>query len=270
MNVPARQRAAAPTAVVTGAGRGIGRAIVLALVREGFDVVGIDVVFEPENRKKGLFEVKERVRELGGRFLPVAGDISRLEDHDRMLDAAVGVCGRIDVLVNNAGVAPIERRDILETSPESYDRLMSVNARGPFFLTQNAARRMAAQKPRKDGVPSSIIFITSISAAVSSTSRPEYCLSKAALSMASTLYADALAAKGLGVYEVRPGIIATDMTAGVKAKYDRLIAGGLVPQGRWGLPEDVGRAVAALARGDLRFSTGAAIEVSGGMAIRRL
>jgi NAD(P)-dependent dehydrogenase (short-subunit alcohol dehydrogenase family) len=129
---------------------------------------------------------------------------------------------------------------------------------------------MAAQKPRPDGVPPSIVFITSISAAVSSTSRPEYCVSKAALSMTAALFADALAAKGIGVYEVRPGIIATDMTAGVREKYDRLIAGGLVPQGRWGLPEDVGRAVAALVRGDLAFSTGAVIEVSGGMNIRRL
>jgi NAD(P)-dependent dehydrogenase (short-subunit alcohol dehydrogenase family) len=268
--LPKNKRTAAPAAVVTGAGQGIGRGIVFALAREGFDVVGIDILFEPRNRKKGLFEVKDRVAELGGRFLPVAGDISRLEDHDRMLDAAVGVCGRIDVLVNNAGVAPAKRADILETGPASYDRLLAVNARGPFFLTQNAAKRMAAQKPRPDGVPPSIVFITSISAAVSSTSRPEYCVSKAALSMTATLFADALAAKGIGVYEVRPGIIATDMTAGVKEKYDRLIAGGLVPQGRWGLPEDVGRAVAALVRGELAFSTGAVIEVSGGMNIRRL
>jgi NAD(P)-dependent dehydrogenase (short-subunit alcohol dehydrogenase family) len=265
-----KARVSSPVAVVTGAGQGIGRAIVLALAREGFDLVGIDIVFKPGNRKKGLFEVKERVGEIGGRFLPVAGDISRIEDHDRMLDAAVGVCGRIDVLVNNAGVAPRRRADILETAPESYDRLLATNARGPFFLTQNAARRMSGQKPRRDGVRPAIVFITSISASVSSTNRPEYCISKAALSMTATLFADALAGKGIGVFEVRPGIIATDMTAGVKDKYDRLIAGGLVPQGRWGLPEDVGRAVAALIRGDFGYSTGAAIEVSGGMNIRRL
>ncbi len=270
MTLPKKQRSAAPAAVVTGAGRGIGRAIVLALVREGFDVVGIDIVFDPGDRKKGLFEVKDRVARLGGRFLPVAGDVARIEDHDRMLDAAAGVCGRIDVLVNNAGVAPLERADVLQTGPASYDRLMAVNARGPFFLTQNAARRMAGQKPRTDGLRPSIVFITSISAAVSSTARAEYCISKAALSMAATVFADALAARGIGVFEVRPGIIATDMTAGVKGKYDRLIAGGLVPQGRWGLPEDVGRAVAALVRGDFSFSTGAVIEVSGGMNIRRL
>jgi 3-oxoacyl-[acyl-carrier protein] reductase len=270
MSLAKKERISPPAAVVTGAGQGIGRGIVLALAREGFDVVGIDIVFKPRNKKKGLFEVKDRVAELGGRFLPVAGDISRIEDHDRMLDAAVGVCGRIDVLVNNAGIAPAKRVDILETGPASYDRLLAVNARGPFFLTQNVAKRMAAQKPRRDGLRPSIVFITSVSAAVSSTSRAEYCVSKAALSMTAALFADALAAKGIGVYEIRPGIIATDMTAGVKDKYDRLIAGGLVPQGRWGEPEDVGRAVAALARGAFAFSTGAVIEVSGGMDIRRL
>lgn len=265
-----RAKHGAPTAVVTGAGQGIGRGIVMALAREGFDVAGIDIVFDPRNREKGLFEVKEKVEKLGRRFLPIAGDVARLEDHDRMLDAAVGEFGAIDVLVNNAGISPAKRVDILETAPESYDRVLGVNARGPFFLTQNAARRMAARKGARPAFPPSIIFITSISAVASSTSRAEYCVSKAALSMTAALFADALAAKGINVYEVRPGIIATDMTAGVKDKYDRLIAGGLVPQGRWGLPEDVGRAVAALARGDLAFSTGAVVEVSGGMNIRRL
>ncbi len=268
--MPKNRRPSAPAAVVTGAGQGIGRGIVLALAREGFDVVGIDIVFEPGDRKKGLFEVKDRVAEIGGRFLPVAGDIARIEDHDRMLDAAIGVCGRIDVLVNNAGISVAKRLDVLETEPASYDRLLSTNARGPFFLSQNAAKRMLAQKALKNGRAPAIVFITSISAVVSSTSRAEYCISKAALSMTATLFADALAAKGIGVYEVRPGIIATAMTAGVKEKYDRLIAGGLVPQGRWGRPEDVGRAVAALARGDFAFSTGAVIEVSGGMNVRRL
>jgi 3-oxoacyl-[acyl-carrier protein] reductase len=265
-----KERKSAPVAVVTGAGQGIGRGIVLALARKGFDVAGIDIVYEPRKTAKGLFEVKKRVAETGRRFLPVQGDIARIEDHDRMLDAAEREFGAIDVLVNNAGVAPAKRVDILETAPESYDRLLDVNARGPFFLTQNAARRMVARRGPRSGSPRSIIFITSISAAVSSTSRAEYCVSKAALSMTAALFADALAAKGITVYEVRPGIIATDMTAGVKDKYDRLIAGGLVPQGRWGRPEDVGRAVAALARGAFAFSTGAVIEVSGGMNIRRL
>lgn len=270
MSLAKKKLGTRPAAVVTGAGRGIGRAIVLALAREGYDVVGIDILFDPRDTKTGLFEVKRRVAEIGGRFLPVAGDVSRIADHDRMLDAAAGVCGRIDVLVNNAGVAPAQRADVLETGPASYDRLMGVNARGPFFLTQNAARRMAAQEPRPDGVRPAVVFITSLSAAVSSTDRAEYCISKAALSMAARVFADALAGKGIGVYEIRPGIVATDMTAGVKEKYDRMIAAGLVPQGRWGQPEDVGRAVAALVRGDFGYSTGAVIEVSGGMDIRRL
>ena len=265
-----RAKPGAAAALVTGAGQGIGRGIVLALAGEGVDVAGIDIVFDPRNRKKGLFEVKEKVEALGRRFLPIEGDIARLEDHDRMLDAAFGEFGGIDILVNNAGIAPAKRVDILETAPESYDRLLSVNARGPFFLTQNAARRMSARQDARPGLAPSIIFITSISAIVSSTSRAEYCVSKAALSMTAALFADALAAKGINVYEIRPGLIATEMTAGVKDKYDRLIAGGLVPQGRWGLPVDVGRTVAALARGDLAYATGAVIEASGGMNIRRL
>jgi len=259
-----------PVALVTGAGQGIGRSIAIELAREGFNIAGFDILHDPKNKKKGLFEVKGRVERLGRRFLPVRLDIASIAGHDRAVETALEEFGRIDVLVNNAGVAPEKRLDILETTPESYDRVMGINARGTFFLTQNVARRMAARISGEDAAPPSIIFITSISAAVSSPSRPEYCISKAAASMAAMLFTHALAPCGIAVYEVRPGIIATDMTAPVKAKYDRLIAGGLVPQGRWGLPEDVGRAVAALACGAFGFSTGAVIEVSGGMNIRRL
>jgi 3-oxoacyl-[acyl-carrier protein] reductase len=259
-----------PVALVTGAGQGIGRGIALELARQGFDVAGLDIRYDPDERSKGLFEVKARVRRLGRRFLPIPCDVADLAAHDGAVDAVLAEFGRLDVLVNNAGVAPERRRDILETTPASFDRVMGVNARGTFFLTQKVARRMAARTAREDAVPPSIIFITSISAVTSSTARAEYCVSKAALSMAATLFADALAPYGISVFEVRPGIIATDMTAPVKARYDRLIASGLVPQGRWGLPEDVGRAVAALARGDFGFSTGAVVEVSGGMNIRRL
>jgi len=266
-----RARPPAPVALVTGAGRGIGRAIAIELAREGFDVAGVDIVFEPRNGKKGLFEVKARVEELGRRFLPLGGDVAAVDSHELMLDAVEAELGPLDLLVNNAGVAPDERRDILDTTPESWDRLMAVNARGAFFLTQKAARRMIGRGDGTGaGADPAIVFITSISAVVSSTSRAEYCMSKAALSMAATLYAHALAPLGIQVYEIRPGIIATDMTAGVRHKYDRLIAEGLVPQGRWGRPEDVGKAVAALAMGSLAFSTGAVLEVSGGMNIRRL
>jgi 3-oxoacyl-[acyl-carrier protein] reductase len=268
--VAKRNSAKKPVALVTGAGQGIGRGIALELARKGFDIAGFDILFDPKNRRKGLFEVKARVERLGRRFLPVRCDIASLPDHDRAIEAVIARFGRIDVLVNNAGVAPEKRLDILETTPGSFDRVMGVNARGTFFLTQNVARRMIARSGGEDAVPPAVIFITSISASVSSPSRAEYCLSKAALSMAATLFAHALAPHGIAVYEVRPGIIATDMTAPVRARYDRLIAGGLVLQGRWGLPEDVGRAVAALAGGAFGFSTGAVIEVSGGMNIRRL
>ena len=258
-----------PAAIVTGAGRGIGRGIVLELAQAGYDIAGIDVVYEPRNRAAGLFEVKAAAEKRGAAFLPLRGDIADLGSHDRLLVSVLRRFGRLDLVVNNAGVAPEKRLDILETTPASYDRVMGINARGPFFFTQKAARLMRDRAPGGAARPA-IVFITSISAEVSSPSRPEYCLSKAALSMAARLFAHALAAAGIPVYEIRPGIILTDMTAAVKEKYDALIAEGLVPQGRWGLAEDVGRAVSALARGDFAFSTGAVIEVSGGMNIRRL
>jgi 3-oxoacyl-[acyl-carrier protein] reductase len=258
-----------PAALVTGAGRGIGRGIVLELAKEGYDIAGVDIVYEPRNRAAGLFEVKAAAEKRGAAFLPLRGDIADLGTHDGLLASVLGRFGRLDLVVNNAGVAPAKRLDILETTPASYDRVMGVNVRGPFFFTQKAARIMRDQAAAVSA-RSAIVFITSISAEVSSRSRPEYCLSKAALSMAARLFAHALAETGIPVYEIRPGIILTDMTAAVKDKYDCLIAEGLVPQGRWGLPADVGRAVAALARGDFAFSTGAVIEISGGMNIRRL
>lgn len=258
-----------PVAVVTGAGRGIGRGIVLELARAGHDIAGIDIVYEPRNRAAGLIEVKAAAEKRGAAFLPLRGDIADLDAHDGLLAAVLRRFGRLDLVVNNAGVAPEKRLDILETTAASYDRVMGINVRGPFFFTQKAARLMLNQGASVAGRPA-VVFVTSISAEVSSTNRPEYCLSKAALSMAARLFAHALAEPGIPVYEIRPGIILTDMTAAAKDKYDCLISGGLVPQGRWGLPRDVGRAVAALARGDFAFSTGAVLEVSGGMNIRRL
>jgi 3-oxoacyl-[acyl-carrier protein] reductase len=258
------------TALITGAGRGIGRGIAVELARSGFDIVGVDLVYEPADSEGGLFEVKARVEELGRRFVPVQGDVAELEDHQAMIEAAFRSFGGLDVLVNNAGVAPERRLDILETTPRSYDRLMSVNARGAFFLTQRAARRMIEAEGKTRSPFPCIIFITSISASVSSTARAEYCISKAALSQAARVFADRLAPEGIHVFEIRPGIIKTDMTAAVRDKYDRLITGGLIPQGRWGLPEDVGRTAAALASGAMPYSTGAVLEVSGGMDIRRL
>jgi 3-oxoacyl-[acyl-carrier protein] reductase len=260
-----------PVALVTGAGRGIGRGIVLELAAAGFDVAGCDIVFEPAETAAGLFEVKNAVEKLpGAAFFPIAGDVADLDAHDRIIESVLDRFGRLDVLVNNAGVAPRIRADLLETTPESYDRIMSINLRGPFFLTQKAVRRMTEDQGLESGRPKAIIFVTSISAEVTSTSRPEYCVSKAGLSMTAKLFADRLAADGINVYEIRPGIIRTDMTAPVREKYDRLIEDGLVPQGRWGLPEDVGRAAAALALGRFGYATGIMIEISGGMNIRRL
>lgn len=257
-------------ALVTGAGQGIGRGISLELAKNGFDVVGMDIVFKPEKKNVGLFEVKKRVETLGSEFLPVQADVSSLKDHEKILKQALDRFGKIDVLVNNAGVAPEKRLDILETTPESYDRLLSINARGPFFLTQKIANQMVKQIKKNTEMRPCIIFISSISASVSSPSRAEYCVSKAALSQAARVFADRLSEYNINVYEVRPGIIQTDMTAPVREKYDKLIAQGLVPQKRWGFPEDVGKAVASLARGDFNYSTGLVIEVSGGMDIRHL
>lgn len=259
-----------PVALITGAGRGIGRGIALELANSGFDIAGVDVIFEPENRKAGLFEVQGLVASLGADLLPIQGDVSDLASHERILDEVNSRFGRLDLLVNNAGVAPLVRQDILEATPESFDRVFGINARGPFFFTQKAAKRMVVQVKKSPDPKPAIVFITSISAAVSSPSRAEYCISKAALGMTAALFADRLADSGINVYEIRPGIIETEMTAPVRERYDKLIAEGLVPQKRWGFPEDVGKAVAALAKGYFPFSTGLVLEVSGGMSIRRL
>ncbi|HDP98386.1 MAG TPA: 3-ketoacyl-ACP reductase [bacterium] len=257
-------------AIVTGAGQGIGRGIVIELVKNGFDVAGVDIIYQPDNKEKGLFEVKQQAEKLGGSFLAIGADISDLNSHKKIVEQIVAKFGRINLLVNNAGVAPRQRLDILETTAESYDRVMSINARGPFFLTQQVANFMIQQKQKDQNLMPYIIFISSISAYVSSPSRAEYCLSKAAVSAAATIYADRLAEFGINVYQIRPGIILTDMTAVVKQKYDKLIAEGLVPQKRWGYPEDVGKAVSALVSGGFDYSTGAVIEVSGGMNIHHL
>lgn len=257
-------------ALVTGAGRGIGRSIALELATHGFAVVGNDILFDPDNTHSGLFEVQQRMADLKASFLPVKGDVADLCSHKKMLAEAHQKFGKVDVLINNAGIAPEERLDVLETTPESFDRLMEVNARGAFFLTQRVARQMIARIEEDSTSHPSIIFVSSISAVVSSTHRAEYCISKAALSQTARVFAHRLAEYGITVFEVRPGIIQTEMTQPVRGKYDALIQEGLVPQKRWGFPQDVGKAVAALARGDFAYSTGLILEVSGGMNIRRL
>lgn len=259
-----------PVAFITGASRGIGRGVAIELASHGYDIAGSSRLLDSQITDSGIFEVKQRVEEAGAACLPVQGDVAILEDHDRMIQKVVERFGRIDLLVNNAGVAPEQRLDVLETTPASFDRVLSINSRGPFFLTQRVARQMVAQVQPALGIKPKIIFITSVSVYMSSPSRAEYCLSKAALSMSAAIFADRLCEYGINVYEVRPGIIKTEMTSAVQDKYDRLIEEGLIPQGRWGLPEDVGKAVAALVSGGFEYSTGAVIEVSGGMNIRRL
>ncbi|MFH1740234.1 MAG: 3-ketoacyl-ACP reductase [bacterium] len=258
------------TALITGGGQGIGRGIALELARRGFDIAINDIVNEPDNTAKGAYEVLDRIQEFGVSGLFVQGDISKTNDRKRLLDETLETFGQVDLLVNNAGIAPPKRMDILETTEQSYDLVMNVNLRGPFFLTQLVANQMIKQIQEGTQVQPMIVFITSISAYVSSPSRPEYCISKAGLSMVNTLFAHRLADEGIGVYEIRPGIIETDMTAAVKEKYDKLIEEGLLPQSRWGQPVDVGKVVGAIADGDLAYSTGQVIEVGGGFHIQRL
>ena len=249
-------------AVVTGASRGIGAAIAAELAKAGCDVGVLDVV--------GAEKTLAAVRAGGTRAVAVVGDVASADDRAAALALIEKEFGRLDVLVNNAGVAPNVRADILEAGEESYDRVMDVNLKGPYFLTQAAANWMIRQRRRRPDDWMCIVNISSVSAYAASPFRGEYCLSKAGVSMATKLWASRLAEFGIGVYEIRPGIIATDMTAGVRQKYDKLIADGLTPIRRWGLPEDVARAVAACARGDLQFSTGEVINVDGGFHLRTL
>ena len=249
------------TALVTGGGRGIGAGICDALARDGWAVA-----FTGRKQAEEMAQRLEALRALGATDAAYfQSDVSDLAAHGPLLDAVFAKFGRLDALVNNAGVAPQVRLDVLETTPESFDRLLNTNLRGPFFLTQAAARRFVANK-----TPATIVNIGSISATVASVSRGEYCISKAGVAMATSLWATRLAAEGIRVYEVRPGVIHTDMTGPVREKYDRLLAEGLAPQARWGEPEDIGRAVAMLLRGDLAYSTGQVINIDGGMTLQRL
>jgi 3-oxoacyl-[acyl-carrier protein] reductase len=249
-------------ALVTGGTRGIGLGCAAALAREGWRlaVCGVRAPAEAEPALCGL-------RELGAEVLYLQLDVGDDGTPRALVDAVRERLGRIDLLVNNAGVAPLERRDILEATAESFDRVLRVNLRGPYFLTQAVARAML-----EGGGPAGkcIVFISSMSAIVASVDRGDYCISKAGLSMASLLWATRLAEAGISVYEVRPGVIRTDMTRAVTAKYDRLLSQGSALQRRWGTPEDVGRAVAMLARGDLPYSTGQVISVDGGLTVLRL
>lgn len=253
-------------AVVTGGGRGIGRGIVLELAAMGF-AVAVNYRSDEESAREVCRLALERGAPRAEAF---AADVSDLGQGRALVDQIYASFGTVDVWVNNAGVAPLVRADVLELEPESWDRVLDINLRGPFFVTQAVARRMLdTTRPDSDLAPI-LVFITSVSSSFASVNRAEYCVSKAGLSMVAQLFAARLAEAGLLVYEVRPGIIATDMTDAVHQVYSDRIAAGLTPIRRWGQPEDVGRAVAALAGGSLRFSTGEVIHVDGGLGLRRL
>lgn len=255
-----------PVAVITGASRGIGRSIAIALAGEGFDIAAIARSTDSECMETLGPEIEKK----GAEFFPIGLDISCTRCHKEVVSNILDRYGRIDFLVNNAGVAPLQRNDLLAMSEESYDRVMNINLKGPVFFAQKIAKEMIWLKDQIQNYRPVIVFITSVSSVLSSTNRTEYCISKAGLTMASTVFADRLSGEGILVFEIRPGIIKTDMTAKLKDKYDKLIGQGLVPQKRWGLPEDIGKAVASIARGDWDFSTGTVFEISGGLNIHRL
>ncbi|NLG01241.1 MAG: 3-ketoacyl-ACP reductase [Lentisphaerae bacterium] len=253
-------------ALVTGGARGIGLGISEALAREGYALA----VCGTRSAEAAAPQL-EAVRRHGGEILYVQADVSQTADRSRLLDAVRARFGALHVLVNNAGVAPRVRADLLEASEESFGRVMRINLQGPYFLTQAAARWMVEQRRADASFSGCIVNIGSVSAEVASISRGEYCVAKAGMAMMTRLFASRLGQDGVPVYEVRPGIIRSDMTGPVQAKYDALIADSdLLIQKRWGEPEDVGRAVAVLARGEFPYSTGQIVYVDGGLSVQRL
>lgn len=286
--------AARRRALVTGGGRGLGRGICLTLARRGWDVA---VNYARNGAAAEETAAACAAAAPDGRFITVGADISVAADRESLVSRCWDALGGLDALVNNAGVAPERRADLLDADTESFRRLLTINLEGPYFLTQLVARRwlaggavsagegIPAEPSRSDvgassgvfpessgasGAGKKIVFVTSVSAVMASVNRGDYCVSKAGLSMAVKLWAARLAGEGIPVYEVRPGIMKTDMTAAVSAKYDALIADGLVPQKRWGTGEDVGAAVAGLLSGDFPFSTGSVIQADGGLSLERL
>lgn len=257
-------------ALVTGASRGLGRGIAEALAADGLSVA-IHYATNEAAAKQTQMACRKLAPRADQQFVLVAGNVASGDDRRRLVDETLAALGRLDALVNNAGMAPRVRADILDAGEESFDELIAVNLKGPYFLSQAVARHWL-QRRGESRLPGGykLVFVSSVSAYMASVNRGEYCVSKAGLAMATKLWATRLAAEGVQVFEVRPGIMATDMTAGVKEKYDALIAQGLVPQGRWGTAEDVGRAVAALLGGSLPFSTGDVLNVDGGMHLQRL
>lgn len=252
-------------ALITGGSRGIGLGIAHALVKEGYRVA--------INGVRPIQKVVETLNDLkadGGEVVYCQGDIGNPDERKKIVEEIKNQWGNLHVLVNNAGIAPKERKDILEADEKSYDRLMNVNLKGPYFLTQQVANWMIKQKIKNPKNPFTIINISSVSATTASVNRGDYCISKAGISMATKLWAARLGEFDIPVYEVQPGVIRTDMTKGVIEKYDKLIAEGLTIQKRWGNPEDLGKTVVALASGMIPYATGQVIKTDGGMTIQTL
>lgn len=252
-------------ALITGGSRGIGLGIAHALVKEGYRVA--------INGVRPIQKVVETLNDLkadGGEVVYCQGDIGNPDERKKIVEEIKNQWGDLHVLVNNAGIAPKERKDILEADEKSYDRLMNVNLKGPYFLTQQVANWMIKQKIKNPKNPFTIINISSVSATTASVNRGDYCISKAGISMATKLWAARLGEFDIPVYEVQPGVIRTDMTKGVIEKYDKLIAEGLTIQKRWGNPEDLGKTVVALASGMIPYATGQVIKTDGGMTIQTL
>ncbi len=252
-------------ALVTGGSRGIGHGIAFQLAQAGFTLV--------ISGRRAHDEVRPALDEIAGHSpgsIYAQADVANGADRARLLLSIEEQFGRLDVLVNNAGIAPRVRADILEAREDSFDELIGTNLKGPYFLTQAVAAWMIRQRAQDASVHRAIVNISSVSATVASVNRGDYCISKAGIAMATRLWAARLAEFGIGVYEVRPGIIESDMTSGVRAKYDALIEGGLLLEKRWGTPEDVGRAVRVLATGELPYATGAVLVVDGGLTLERL
>ncbi|MGQ0676702.1 MAG: 3-ketoacyl-ACP reductase [Rhodospirillales bacterium] len=254
-----------PTALVTGGRRGIGAGIAKALAARGFDLVLADI----ESGKEADSVVKS-VEAAGRRARFIRADIADIAELKAFVDKAWRTFGTLDCLVNNAGVQVKTRGDLLDVTPESFDRLMQVNLRGTFFLTQEVARHMAAEKRPPGGPHRSIVTISSVNAVTAAINRGEYCISKSALTMMNKLFALRLAEHGINCYEIRPGVIATEMTAPAKRRYDKFIAEGNIPIARWGRPSDIGEAVATLASGGLAFSTGDSFAIDGGLHIAKM
>ncbi len=250
-----------PVAIVTGARRGIGAAVAVSLARSGFDVAITDVA------EDGADATLSEIAAAGGQAHFIRSDIADERDHARVIDDLIAWQGAVDCLVNNAGISAPKRGDLLELVPKAFDQVLDVNLRGAFFFTQAVAKRMLATPSVG---PRSIITISSVNAELASPERGEYSISKAGLAMLTKLFALRLAADGIAVFEVRPGVIRTSMTQVVAEKYERRIADGLVPMGRWGTPQDVGEVVAGLASGRFAFATGSVVQVDGGLAIPRL